>query len=214
MRECTVDAVDRVGVAGRSGNGEASGSARRRNCSGVRPGEPFPRLEPGEDLSDRGLWASGETMAKEGSSPGSGVCGERRGRSVISAASSSVAELIHFSSACPGRGGEVSNTRKLSAKCSEMNLGERPRQPHWIPQHHIESFTHFDNSDHPPPTRTITVCDRRIRQKHNFGSWSPIQYFPLWSLYVSVKPSTLIPTGSLFTTSPTATSSLLFGSAT
>ena len=125
MRECTVDAVDRVGVAGRSGNGEASGSARRRNCSGVRPGEPFPRLEPGEDLSDRGLWASGETMAKEGSTPGSGVCGERRGRSVISAASSSVAELIHFSSLGLTVGGESGKMRNASAKCSLMNLCQK-----------------------------------------------------------------------------------------
>lgn len=30
--------------------------------------------------------------------------------------------------------------------------------------------THLESSDHPPPTRTITVCERKIRQKQSFGS--------------------------------------------
>lgn len=57
----------------------------------------------------------------------------------------------------------------------------------------------------------MTVCDLRMRQKQSFGSWSPIQYLPLWSFQLSETPSILIPTGSLLTTSPTATSSLLLG---
>lgn len=50
-----------------------------------------------------------------------------------------------------------------------------------------------------------------MRQKQSFGSVSPIQYFPLWSFQVSATSSILISTGSLFTTSPTATSNLFFG---
>ena len=55
-----------------------------------------------------------------------------------------------------------------------------------------------------------------MRQKHSFGSSPPIQYFPLLSCHVSWATSTLMSTstGSLLTTSPTATSSLLFGLAT
>ncbi|KAI0291728.1 hypothetical protein BC826DRAFT_470952 [Russula brevipes] len=57
-----------------------------------------------------------------------------------------------------------------------------------------------------------------MREKHSlsFGSSPPIQYFPLRSCHVSCAISTLISTfsGSLLTTSPTATSNLLFGLAT
>lgn len=73
---------------------------------------------------------------------------------------------------------------------------------------------HFESSDHPPPTRTITVCERSMRQKQSLGSAPPIQYFPLLSFHVSATTSTFMSTGRLLTTSPTATSSLFFGSAT
>src|SRR6266851_871796 len=55
-----------------------------------------------------------------------------------------------------------------------------------------------------------------MRQKHSLASSPPIQYFPLLSCHVSWATSTLMSTsaGSLLTTSPTATSSLLFGLAT
>lgn len=76
------------------------------NCNGVR-GEP---LVDGEDPIDLGLWPLGVRREKEGTkgSLGSGVRGGAGGGDfdftvvvfvlVISAASSSVAELIHFSS--------------------------------------------------------------------------------------------------------------------
>jgi hypothetical protein len=77
--------------------------------------------------------------------------------------------------------------------------------------------THFDSSTQPPPTRTMTVRERSIRQKHNFARPSaPIQYLPDSSLHSSTLVSE--PTGrmgtltfSLFTILPTATSSLFFG---
>ena len=55
-----------------------------------------------------------------------------------------------------------------------------------------------------------------MRQKQSLESSPPIQYFPLRSCHVSWATSTLISTssGRLLTTSPTATSSLLFGLAT
>jgi len=60
----------------------------------------------------------------------------------------------------------------------------------------------------------MTVCDRRILQKHNFGSESPIQYLPLSSCHAVGIASIWTSAGSLFTTAPTATSSLFFGFAT
>jgi len=142
-----------VGVTGRSN--VASGSARRMNCSGVS-GEPFAE---GDDAIDRGLCPVGVISEKVGTNEyfGSGVLGGTGGDRilvgfafvVISAASSNVAELIHFSSSPPGRGGDSESSLKLSAKWFLMNL---------------------DNSCHPPPTRTMTVCERKIRQKQSFGS--------------------------------------------
>jgi hypothetical protein len=63
---------------------------------------------------------------------------------------------------------------------------------------------------------TMTVWDRRIRQKHNFASSSsPIQYLPLLSsqpLEETAWIGTL--TDILLTTLPTATSNLFLGLAT
>lgn len=33
-----------------------------------------------------------------------------------------------------------------------------------------EGAFYLESSDQPPPTRTMTVCDRKIRQKQSFGS--------------------------------------------
>lgn len=71
--------------------------------------------------------------------------------------------------------------------------------------------TNFESSDQPPPTRTITVCDLKMRQKQSLGSLPPIQYFPLLSFQVSATASTLISTGKLLMTSPRAISNLFFG---
>ena len=60
----------------------------------------------------------------------------------------------------------------------------------------------------------MTVCDRRILQKHSFGSESPIQYLPLSSCHAVGIASICTSAGSLFTTAPTATSCLFFGFAT
>jgi len=136
------------GVIGRIGG--PSGFARRINCNGAN-GDPVD----GEDFTVCGLRAFGVESVKERMKgpEGSGVRGGG-GVATISGASNKVAELIHFSSLDPNRGepncgdsgGIILN---WSAKWSLMNL---------------------DNSCQPPPTRTITVCDRRIRQKHNLGS--------------------------------------------
>lgn len=49
--------------------------------------------------------------------------------------------------------------------------------------------TYFDSSTHPPPTRTITVLDLRILQKHNFALPSnPIQYCPDKSCHSELLP--------------------------
>jgi hypothetical protein len=84
------------------------------NCS---PANDDP--EGGEDLSDRGLWPLGVEIEKEGKSVpfDSGVRGGIAGMSTLSfsGASSSVAELIHFSSVIPRRGGESGKTRNKSA---------------------------------------------------------------------------------------------------
>jgi hypothetical protein len=97
------------GVTGRSTG--ASESARLMNCKGVK-GEPFVE---GEDFNDCGLWPLGVDREKEGTKGtlGSGVRGDSGG---VSGASVNVAELIHFSSRAPTRGGESGIRRKLSAK--------------------------------------------------------------------------------------------------
>lgn len=122
------------------------------------------RGDPGDELFiDFGLAPLEEDSANEGVKEplGSGVRGCDGGVRSISCMDCCcrVAELIHFSSAeGTGRRGESGTSRNASAKCSLINL---------------------ESSDHPPPTRTMTVCERRILQKHNFGSSSPIQYLPL-----------------------------------
>lgn len=146
-----------------------SGFARRMNCKGAN-GDP----DDGGDLTVCGLRAPGVEMVKEGMKgpDGSGVRGGG-GVAIISGASNRVAELIHFSSLDPNRGepnrgdsgGIILN---WSAKWSLMNLENG--QSTLGRTIHRECMTYLDNSCHPPPTRTITVCDRRIRQKHNLGS--------------------------------------------
>lgn len=113
-----------------------SGAARLKNCNGAS-GDP----DEGVDFTECGLLPLGVERIKDGIglTRGSGV---RGGDVIISGASSNVAELIHLSSRDPKRGdpkrlgdsgGIIRNT---SAKWSLMN---------------------FDNSCHPPPTRTMTV---------------------------------------------------------
>ena len=65
-----------------------------------------------------------------------------------------VTELIHFSSTAPARGGDSGSNLKASAKCSLMNLFRNLLV--WI---HVgnKNFVYLDNSDHPPPTLTMTV---------------------------------------------------------
>jgi hypothetical protein len=123
-------------------------------------------------------------------------------------------ELIHFCSrpAVLGCRDESSSgrSRNCSAKCSLINL----RNGGQACLHHGEKWTHLESSVQPPPTRTMTVCERKIRQKHSLGSCSPIQYLPLWSFHESSATVISMLTGSLLTTSPTAMSSLFFGLAT
>lgn len=109
-----------VGVTGRSN--DASGSARRMNWSGVS-GEPFVE---GDDAIDLGLCPVGVRSEKIGTKEcfGSGVLGGAGGDPTVvvfafvvsSAASSNVAELSHFSSWPPARGGDSESSLKLSAK--------------------------------------------------------------------------------------------------
>jgi len=98
---------------GRSIDMERSGSARRMNCKGVR-GEP---LVEGEDLMERGLCPLGVIREKVGTNgrDGSGVRGAAGGV-VSSFPSMRVAELIHFGSRLPIRGGDSGKSLKLSAK--------------------------------------------------------------------------------------------------
>lgn len=151
--------------------GGPSGFARRKNCNGAN-GDPVD----GEDFTVCGLRALGVESVKEGMKgpEGSGVRGGG-GVATISGASNKVAELIHFSSLDPNRGepncgdsgGIILN---WSAKWSLMNLEKRKRTLEATIHRECMCITYLDNSCHPPPTRTITVCDRRIRQKHNLGS--------------------------------------------
>src|ERR1700761_1441038 len=105
---------------------------------------------------------------------------------------------------------------KKSEHISEMSLYKPVVEGSVISQQLEGIETHLDSSIQPPPTRTMTACERSIRQKQSFASSPPIQYFPLRSCHVSCATSTLMSTssGSLLTTSPTATSSLLLGLAT
>lgn len=96
-----------------------SRSARRINwigCSG----------DPGDELLiDFGLAPVGVDNANEGmwDPCGSGVLGCNGGLSTSWIEDCCrVAELIHFSSRAPMRGGDSGRTRKASAKCSLMNL--------------------------------------------------------------------------------------------
>lgn len=138
------------------------------NCKGAN-GDP----DEEEDFTVCGLRAPGVERVKMGmeAPDGSGVrgCG---GDVTISGASNKVAELIHFSSLDPNRGepncGDSGGIiRNWSAKWSLMNL-EKCQRTSEVTIH--ECIAYLDNSCHPPPTRTITVWDRRIRQKHNLGS--------------------------------------------
>lgn len=82
-----------------------------------------------------------------------------------SAAALKDAALIHFSSGIP-RGESVGKIRYRSAKWSSMNLEN-------ISVFKIQCLpekTCFDSSCQPPPTRTMTVSERRIRQKQSLGS--------------------------------------------
>lgn len=97
-------------MTGRSN--EMSVSARRINCIGVR-GDPFVE---GGDLSERGLCPPGVINRKVGTNGtvGSGVRGARGGV-LSSGLSNRVAELIHFTSWPPARGGDSGKILKLSA---------------------------------------------------------------------------------------------------
>lgn len=56
-------------------------------------------------------------------------------------------------------------------------------------------MTHRSNSIQPPPTRTMTVRLRSIRQKHSFARPShPIQYVPDASCHLSMSTSPSTPT--------------------
>src|SRR6266702_6456749 len=105
---------------------------------------------------------------------------------------------------------------KKSEHVSEMSPYEAATCGSAINQRLEGMETHLDSSIQPPPTRTMPACERSIRQKQSFGSSPPIQYFPLRSCHVSWATSTLMSTssGSLLTTSPTATSNLLLGLST
>lgn len=79
------------------------------------------------------------------------------------------------SSGVPGTEAAVKGvSHSASAKWSRRNL------PSISNRSRRRRFTHFDSSTHPPPTRTMTVLDRRMRQKYSFALPSaPIQYLPV-----------------------------------
>lgn len=112
LRRCVFE-----GVTGRS-KILLSGSARLMYCKGVK-GEPC--IE-GDDLSERGLWPLGVIIENDGMkgkvrSGVRGGSGSWGGEFSDSGASNNVAELIHFCSWPPCRGGDSGPAIwKLSAK--------------------------------------------------------------------------------------------------